>query len=101
MIDSTEAPVIEQALQLFAGKCIVNSINMEDGEERINRIVPMCKKYGAAVVALTIDEKGMAKTATAKLEVARRMHDLSVNKFGMKPSDLIFDTLTFHARQWR
>jgi 5-methyltetrahydrofolate--homocysteine methyltransferase len=95
MIDSTEAPVIEQALQLFAGKCIVNSINMEDGEERINKIVPMCKKYGAAVVALTIDEKGMAKTAAAKLEVAKRMHDLSVNKFGMKPSDLIFDTLTF------
>ncbi|MGA9408046.1 MAG: methionine synthase [Bacteroidota bacterium] len=95
MIDSTEAPVIEQALQLFAGKCIVNSINMEDGEERIKKIVPMCKKYGAAVVALTIDEKGMAKTAPAKLEVAKRMHDLSVNKFGMKPHDLIFDTLTF------
>jgi len=95
MIDSTEAPVIEQALQLFAGKCIVNSINMEDGEERINKIVPMCKKYGAAVVALTIDEKGMAKTAQAKLEVAKRMHDLSVGKFGMRPNDLIFDTLTF------
>lgn len=95
MIDSTEAPVIEQALQLFAGKCIINSINMEDGEERINKIVPMCRKYGAAVVALTIDEKGMAKTAPAKLNVARRMHDLAVNRFGMKPSDLIFDTLTF------
>ena len=95
MIDSTEAPVIEQALQLFAGKCIINSINMEDGEERINKIVPMCRKYGAAVVALTIDEKGMAKTAPAKLNVARRMHDLAVNKFGMKSSDLIFDTLTF------
>ena len=95
MIDSTEAPVIEQALQLFAGKCIVNSINMEDGEERINKIVPMCKKYGAAVVALTIDEKGMAKTAAAKLDVAKRMHDLSVKKFGMKPGDIIFDTLTF------
>ncbi|HTR80813.1 MAG TPA: methionine synthase [Bacteroidota bacterium] len=95
MIDSTEAPVIEQALQLFAGKCIINSINMEDGEERINKVVPMCKKYGAAVVALTIDETGMAKTAAAKLKVAQRMHDLAVHKFGMKPSDLIFDTLTF------
>jgi 5-methyltetrahydrofolate--homocysteine methyltransferase len=95
MIDSTEAPVIEQALQIFAGKCIINSINMEDGEERINKIVPMCKKYGAAVVALTIDETGMAKTVHAKLAVARRMYDLSVNKFRMKPSDLIFDTLTF------
>jgi 5-methyltetrahydrofolate--homocysteine methyltransferase len=95
MIDSTEAPVIEQALQLFAGKCIVNSINMEDGENRIDTVVPMCKKYGAAVVALTIDETGMAKTAPAKLNVARRMHDLAVKKHGMKPSDIIFDTLTF------
>ncbi len=95
MIDSTEAPVIEQALQMFAGKCIVNSINMEDGEERINKVVPMCRKYGAAVVALTIDESGMAKTAPAKLNVARRMYDLVVKKYGMKPHDLIFDTLTF------
>ena len=101
MIDSTEAPVIEQALQLFAGKCIVNSINMEDGEERINKIVPMCKKYGAAVVALTIDEKGMAKTAPAKLEVAKRMHDLSVNKFGMKPQRPYFRYAHVHARQRR
>ncbi len=95
MIDSTEAPVIEEALRLFSGKCIVNSINMEDGEERINKIVPMCRAYGAAVVALTIDEKGMAKTAAAKLGVARRMHDLAVKEFGMKPGDVIFDTLTF------
>ena len=95
MIDSTEAPVIEQALQLFAGKCVVNSINMEDGERRIDTVVPLCRKYGAAVVALTIDETGMAKTAQAKLGVARRMHDLAVRKYGMKPCDLIFDTLTF------
>ena len=95
MIDSTEAPVIEEALQLFAGKCIVNSINMEDGERRIDTVVPMCRKYGAAVVALTIDETGMAKTAPAKLNVARRMHELAVKRHSMKPSDLIFDTLTF------
>jgi 5-methyltetrahydrofolate--homocysteine methyltransferase len=95
MIDSTEAPVIEEALQLLAGKCVVNSINMEDGEERINKVVPLCKKYGAAVVALTIDESGMAKTAPAKLAVARRMYDLVVKKYAMRPSDLIFDTLTF------
>jgi 5-methyltetrahydrofolate--homocysteine methyltransferase len=95
MIDSTEAPVIEEALQLFAGKCVVNSINMEDGEERINTIVPLCKKYGAAVVALTIDEAGMAKTAAKKAEIAGRIHGLVVGKYGMKPRDLIFDTLTF------
>ena len=95
IIDSTEAPVIEQALQLIGGKAIVNSINLEDGEERINKVVPLCKKYGAAVIALTIDEKGMAKTAESKLAIAKRIYDLVVNKFKMKPHDLIFDTLTF------
>jgi 5-methyltetrahydrofolate--homocysteine methyltransferase len=95
VIDSTEAPVIEEALQRIGGKAIINSINLEDGEERINKVVPLCKKYGAAVIALTIDEKGMAKTAEAKLAIARRIYDLVVKKYGMKPHDLIFDTLTF------
>ncbi len=95
MIDSTEANVIEAALQLCAGKAIVNSINLEDGEERIEKVVPLCKKYGAAVVALTIDERGMAKTANDKYEIAKRIYDFVVNKHGMKPSDIIFDTLTF------
>jgi 5-methyltetrahydrofolate--homocysteine methyltransferase len=95
VIDSTEAPVIEEALQLIGGKPVINSINLEDGEERINAILPLCKKYGAAVIALTIDEQGMAKTAERKLEVARRIYDLAVNKFGMRPHDIIFDTLTF------
>ncbi|MDD8019089.1 MAG: methionine synthase, partial [Bacteroidota bacterium] len=95
VIDSTEAPVIEAALQLCAGKAIINSINLEDGEERINKIIPMCKKYGAAVVALTIDEKGMAKTAQDKFAVAKRIYNLVVNKHGLNPSDIIFDTLTF------
>ena len=95
VIDSTEAPVIEAALELCAGKAIVNSINLEDGEERIEKIIPLCKKFGAAVVALTIDERGMAKTANDKLEIAKRIYDIAVNKYGMKPSDIIFDTLTF------
>lgn len=95
VIDSTEATVIEDALQLIGGKAIVNSINLEDGEERIDRVVPLCKKYGAAVIALTIDEKGMAKTADAKLAIAKRIYDLVVNKYRMRPHDLIFDTLTF------
>ncbi len=95
VIDSTEANVIEAALQLCAGKAIVNSINLEDGEERIDKVIPLCKKYGAAVVALTIDERGMAKTANDKLGIAKRIYDLVVNKYGMKPGDLIFDTLTF------
>jgi 5-methyltetrahydrofolate--homocysteine methyltransferase len=87
--------VIETALQRIGGKAIVNSINMEDGEERIDTIVPLCKRYGAAVIALTIDETGMAKTAAAKLAVAKRIYDLAVRKYGMRPRDLIFDTLTF------
>ncbi len=95
VIDSTEAPVIEEALQRIGGKAIVNSINLEDGEERINHVVPLCKKYGAAVIALTIDENGMAKSAASKLAIARRIYDLTVNKFKMKPHDLIFDALTF------
>jgi 5-methyltetrahydrofolate--homocysteine methyltransferase len=95
VIDSTEAPVIEEALQRIGGKAIVNSINLEDGEERIDRVVPLCRKYGAAVIALTIDEQGMAKTADRKLAIARRIYDLAVQKYRMKPHDLIFDTLTF------
>jgi 5-methyltetrahydrofolate--homocysteine methyltransferase len=95
VIDSTEPLVIEEALQRIGGKAIVNSINLEDGEERINRVVPLCKKYGAAVIALTIDEKGMAKKAADKLAIAGRIYDLVVGKYGMHAHDLIFDTLTF------
>jgi 5-methyltetrahydrofolate--homocysteine methyltransferase len=95
VIDSTETPVIEAALQRIGGKAVINSINLEDGENRINAVVPLCKKYGAAVIALTIDEDGMAKTAGKKLEVARRIYDLAVGKFRMRPHDIIFDALTF------
>jgi len=95
VIDSTEPPVIETALRLIGGKPIVNSINLEDGEERLARIVHLCKRYGAAVIALTIDEQGMAKTADRKLAVARRIYDLAVGRGGMRSHDLIFDTLTF------
>ena len=79
VIDSTEAPVIEEALQLIGGKAVINSINLEDGEERIKAILPLCKQYGAAVIALTIDEEGMAKTADRKVAIARRIHDLAVH----------------------
>jgi 5-methyltetrahydrofolate--homocysteine methyltransferase len=95
VIDSTEVNVIEESLQYIAGKAVINSINLEDGEERIGKIVPLCKKYGAAVIALTINEQGMAKTAESKLAIAKRIYDLVVHKYGMKPHDLIFDTLTF------
>ena len=95
VIDSTEYPVIEVALKHYAGRAIVNSINLEDGEERMRHVLPLCKQYGAAVIALTIDEDGMAKTREKKFEIASRIVDLSINKYGMREEDLIFDTLTF------
>jgi 5-methyltetrahydrofolate--homocysteine methyltransferase len=85
VIDSTEYPVIEVALKHYAGRAIVNSINLEDGEERMAHVLPLCKKYGAAV----------AKSREKKFEIAERIIDLSVNKYGMREEDLIFDTLTF------
>ncbi len=95
MIDSTEAPVIDEALERIAGRAIVNSVNLEDGEERMAHVLPLCKRYGAAVIALTIDEQGMAKTRERKAEVAARIHRLATTKYGMREQDLIFDALTF------
>lgn len=98
MLDSTEVDVLEAGLKLAGGKCIINSINLEDGEDKIDRVCPMLKRYGAAVVALTIDEhpeEAMAKTADRKLSIAKRIFDLCVNKHGIKPKDIFFDCLTF------
>ena len=95
MIDSTEFPVIERALQRSPGKCVINSINFEDGDAKARAILELCRTYGAAVVALTIDERGMAKTRAQKLEVARRLHALAVGEYGLDPGDLIIDPLTF------
>ena len=95
MIDSTEADVIERALEHVPGRAIVNSINLENGRKRVDTVLPLVKKHGAAVVALTIDEQGMAKTAARKLEIARRIHDIAVHDYGLAPEDLIFDDLTF------
>ncbi len=95
MIDSTEADVIKVALETNPGRAIVNSINLERGRERCDAVLPLAVAHGAAVVALTIDERGMAKTAGAKLEVAKRIYDIAVNEYGLSPDALIFDTLTF------
>jgi 5-methyltetrahydrofolate--homocysteine methyltransferase len=95
MIDSTEAGVIEAALEHAPGRAIINSINMENGRKRIDAVVPLAKKHGAALVALTIDEIGMARTRDRKLEIARKIHDLVVNEYGLTPGDLVFDALTF------
>ena len=94
VIDSTEPPVLEASLQRIGGRPVINSINLEDGEGRAVRVLELCRRYGAAVIALTIDEKGMAKTAEAKVAVTRRLHDLALRE-GLRPEDLIVDTLTF------
>ncbi len=95
MIDSTDEKVIERALTYSQGKAVINSINLEDGEERFESIAAIIHKYGAAVVVGTIDEKGMAVTAERKLEVALRSYDLRVNRYGISPNDIIFDPLVF------
>jgi 5-methyltetrahydrofolate--homocysteine methyltransferase len=95
VIDTTEYNVVAAALKRYPGRAIVNSINLENGRERIEAVVPNVVQHGAAVVALTIDEAGMAKTAERKLEVARRIHDICVQEYGLDAEDIIFDDLTF------
>src|SRR5487761_491090 len=94
-IDTTELPVLEAALKLYGGKSIINSINLEDGEETLEKKVRLAKRFGAACIALTIDEEGMAKEAARKIAVAQRIHELASVKLGLAPSDLLFDPLTF------
>jgi 5-methyltetrahydrofolate--homocysteine methyltransferase len=94
LIDSTEADVVEEALKRIPGKAIINSINLEDGEKRTSKVLPMAKRYGAGVIALTIDEDGMALTADKKVAIAHRIFDLATKKYGIRPVDLLFDTLT-------
>lgn len=94
MIDSTESPVIEVALQTLAGKPLVNSINLEDGGVRAHRVLSLCRRYGAGVVALTIDEKGMAKTVEEKVAIAKRLLALT-REYGLLDHDVFLDCLTF------
>ncbi len=95
VIDSTDDAVIEKALSYSQGKAIINSINLEDGEDRFKAITPLIHKYGAAVVVGTIDEKGMGVSAEKKLEIAERSYQLLVEKYGIPPQDIIFDPLVF------
>ena len=94
-IDSTEPDVIEAALEQIPGRAIVNSVNLEAGSAKLDRVVPLAKAHGAAVIALTIDEVGMAKTAARKLEVAQRITQLCCDEHGLDREALIFDCLTF------
>ncbi len=95
VIDSTDTKVIEAALKLYGGKAIINSINFEDGEHEAAERLKLARKYGAAVIALTIDETGMAKDAAAKVEIAKRLHRFACVEHGLPASDLLFDPLTF------
>src|SRR5437899_1069548 len=94
-VDSTEPEVIRTALEQNPGRAIVNSINLEAGRDKADRIVPLAKQHGAALIALTIDEEGMAKTVERKVEIAKRIHDICVDDHGLDPELLIFDLLTF------
>jgi len=94
VIDSTDAEVIAEALKRCPGRAIVNSINMENGRGRIDSVVPHVKEHGAVVVALTIDEDGMARELDHKVRAAKRIYDIVVGEYGLAPEDLIFDPLT-------
>ncbi|MFI4991306.1 MAG: dihydropteroate synthase, partial [Solirubrobacterales bacterium] len=104
-VDSTEPEVIERTLEQIPGRAIVNSVNLEAGREKLDRVVPMALAHGAALIALTIDEVGMAKTAERKVEIARRIRDLCCEEHGLDPQLLIFDCLTFTLttgdEEWR
>ena len=104
-VDSTEPEVIEKALEQIPGRAIVNSINLEAGRDKADTVIPMAKAHGAALIALTIDEVGMAKTADRKVEVATRIKEIACDEHGLDPEALIFDALTFTLttgdEEWR
>ena len=95
MPDATNVLTMEAGLQSIGGRPIINSANLEDGEEKFDKVCQLAKKYGSALVCLTIDEKGMAKTKERKVAVAKRMYELATKRHGLRPQDLIFDVLTF------
>ena len=98
VLDSTEPQVMEAALQLAGGRCILNSANLEDGEEpgrRMDRVFKLAQEYGAAVICLLIDERGQARDVEWKMRIAHRIHEIATQRYGLSASDLIFDPLTF------
>jgi 5-methyltetrahydrofolate--homocysteine methyltransferase len=94
-VDSTEPEVLKAALETIPGRAIVNSINLEAGRDKADKVIPLAKAHGAALIALTIDEVGMAKTAQRKVEIAERLRDIACEEHGLEPEALIFDALTF------
>ncbi|HSL29680.1 MAG TPA: dihydropteroate synthase, partial [Anaerolineales bacterium] len=95
VIDTTELDVLEIALKTAPGRCLINSTHLEAGREKADKVFRLAREHNAAVIVLTIDEDGMAKTREKKLEVAKRIYDIAVNDHGLKPQDLVYDALTF------
>jgi 5-methyltetrahydrofolate--homocysteine methyltransferase len=95
VIDSTEPKVLEVALSNYPGRAVINSVHLESGRAKMDSVLPLAREHGAAVVALTIDESGMAKTAERKAEVAHRIYEIAVREYGIPAGALIFDDLTF------
>lgn len=95
IIDTTEPDVAEAALALYPGRGIINGNNLENGRERLDKVIPIAVKHGAAVLSMTIDEEGMAHDRQKKYEIAKRITDICVTDYGMQPDDLIYDALTF------
>jgi 5-methyltetrahydrofolate--homocysteine methyltransferase len=95
VIDTTEPEVMEAALKVAAGRALLNSTHLEAGPEKLHQVLEIAKKHNAAVLILTIDEQGMAKTVDRKLEIAKRIYQIAVEEFGFAPEDLVYDTLTF------
>ena len=95
IFDSTDAAVIRAALESYPGRAVVNSVNLENGRARCEAVLPLVRDHGACVVALTIDEKGMANTAERKLAVATRIRDIACGEFDLEPGQILFDALTF------
>ncbi len=95
MPDATRPNTIEEGLKCIGGKPIINSTNLEDGEENFATYCKLAKKYGAVLVCLVIDEEGMARSKEKKVAVAKRMYELAVHKYGLKPQNIMFDMLAF------
>jgi 5-methyltetrahydrofolate--homocysteine methyltransferase len=98
VLDSTEPPVMEAGLQHLGARALLNSANLEDGEDqgsRLDRVFRLAREYGAAVICLLIDEEGQARDVEWKVRIAHRIHDLATQRYGLEPGDLVFDALTF------
>ena len=96
MVDSTEAPVVETALSWIGGRAVINSVNLEEGDEpgtRLDSFLTLAKEFGAAVVCTCIDTEGQARTADWKVRAATAIHDIAVERYGLRPQDLLFDAL--------